>query len=165
VFKSPAKSKASIEKESAFQRIIKLASIKEQASSKLFDRLVREGYPDDEVGAAIERAIDCGFVNDERFAECYLRSHRAQGKGMSGMLKDLDSLGIDVYASEYLHDLVSEYEQEEERRAYELITSRPPHSKNPRDAAYRKLISKGYSSQVASTVARKWHEGLELDAW
>lgn len=147
-------------KESAFQRIIRLASIKEQASSKLQDRLLREGYSEDEVAEALLRAIDCNIVNDHRYAECYLRSRISSGKGLRGSLKELDSLGISIDGNEDLEACVLDFEENEEEQALQVLMRKPPRSKNAREAAYRRLISKGYSAQVASSVAKKWAAGL-----
>lgn len=147
-------------KEDAFQRILKLASIREQSSAKLFSRLVSEGYSEAEVETALKKAVDYNIVNDLRYAECYLRTQRAYGKGISKSLRDLQSLQIDISESEDIQSFIADCEDTEEQRALELLKRKPPRSKNLREGAYRRLISSGYSSQVASSAARKWFETL-----
>ena len=43
-------------------------------------------------------------------------------------------------------------------RALAVLDRRPPRAKNLRDAAYRRLVQKGYGSSVASSAARRWCE-------
>lgn len=148
-------------KADAFQRILKLASIREQSSAKLSTRLISEGYTEKEVEAALAKAIDYNIVNDLRYAECYLRTQRASGKGISKSLRDLQALHIDISESEDIQSYIAECEDSEEQRALDLLNRRPPRSKNLREGAYRRLISSGYSSQVASSAARKWFETLQ----
>lgn len=142
-------------KECAFQKIIELAARQELASAKVHSRLLKYGYLEDEVAEAIERAVACGIIDDNRYADCYLRSRIASGKGVSGVLKELEQLGIDYEGNDSIQDQIIELEDEEER-ALRVLINRPPRSKNQREGAYRKLVSQGYSSQVASTVARRW---------
>lgn len=143
-------------KESAFQKIIAMASRKEIASANTRTRLLEYGYTESEANLAIERAIDYGIIDDQRFAECYLRSRVASGKGVYGALQDLERLGIEFAYEEELQDQIYELELEEEERAFQLLCSKPPRSKNQRDGAYRKLILQGYSSQIASSAAKRW---------
>lgn len=144
--------------EDAFQRIVKLASIRERSSAYLLARLVSEGYTEEEVDAALSKAIDYNIVNDLRYAECYLRTQKASGKGIAKALRDLQSLGIDVSEDEDIQSYIIECEDTEEQRAMELLCHKPPRSRNLREGAYRRLISAGYSSQVASSVSRRWAE-------
>ena len=46
----------------------------------------------------------------------------------------------------------------ERERALALLRRRPPRAKNARDAAFRKLVGQGYSTDVAGSVARQWAE-------
>ena len=52
------------EEAKAFKKILKLASIREQASKKLFERLLKDGFSEEAVSNAMERAIEVHIVDD-----------------------------------------------------------------------------------------------------
>ena len=58
--------------------------MREQSSSALRSRLVREGFPEGAACAAVERAVACGLVDDRRYADVLVRSRLAQGRGRRG---------------------------------------------------------------------------------
>ena len=47
---------------------------------------------------------------------------------------------------------------EKAERAYRFIAAHPTRAKNKRDAAYRKLIQRGFGSDAAASAARRWAE-------
>ena len=57
------------EESKAFKKILKLASIREQASKKLHERLIKDGFSEQAVSNALGRAIEAHIVDDERYAE------------------------------------------------------------------------------------------------
>lgn len=142
--------------EDAFQRILKLAAMREQSSAKLLNRLISEGYAEAEVESALSKAIEYNIVNDLRYAESYLRSQRASGKGIAKALRDLQSMQIDISEDEDILSYVLECEDTEEQHALDLLNRKPPRSRNLREGAFRRLVSAGYSTQVASSVSRRW---------
>ena len=152
--------------EDAFRKIERLACMREQSSSALRSRLVREGFPEGAACAAVERAVACGLVDDRRYADVLVRSRLAQGRGRRGIEAELAAVGIDA---EEAARLVGEAAgasgagdgQDEIERALELLERRPPHAKNLRQAAYRRLVQKGYGSSVAASAARLWCEQQE----
>ena len=138
----------------AYKKIIKLASYSERSSQMLIDRLTRDGFSPDAAQAALDRAQRVGIVDDRRYAEALLRSRLASGHGRQGIRRELDELGI---APEELEGWHTE-EPDELARALSFLERKPPTAKNTRDAAYRKLITKGYASDIASSAARIWSE-------
>lgn len=143
-----------------FNRILKLASGKEQASYLLKQRLEKEGHEGDVIEDALSRAQNCGLVDDIRYAELLVRSRVSAGKGIQGIKRELRSLTIDVSIEELCPDLTPS-QDEEVSRAIDLLNRKPPTSKNKKDTAYRRLVGKGFSSSVASTASRLWFESLE----
>lgn len=146
--------------DAAFQRIVRLASRSEQASSKLRARLLKEGFPEASVEPAIERALACGLVDDARYAEVLVRSRISQGRGRQGIALELEKLDIDFPD---LDAIFEECGQTEVERALDLLDRRPPQAKNARAAAYRRLVQKGYGSEVASSASRLWCEARERE--
>ena len=56
------------EEAKAFKKILKLASIREQAGKKLHERLIKDGFSEQAVSNALGRAIEAHIVDDERYA-------------------------------------------------------------------------------------------------
>ena len=145
------------EAERAFRKIERLACRQEQASEALRRRLARDGFEEMAVDEALERAVRCGLVDDGRFAEVLVRSRLAQGRGRRGIKAELTDLGIEPGSVDILGEADHDGTEEVER-ALKVLNRKPPRAKNLRDAAYRRLIQKGYGADAASTAARLWCE-------
>lgn len=144
---------------SAMKKIERLAAVREQASVSLQARLVRDGFSEAVASQAVTRACECGLVDDARYADVLVRSRLAQGRGVPGIERELSKLSIDPSQIEQLRE--ADDTESELSRALSLLERKPPRAKNKRDAAYRRLVQKGYSSAVASSAARHWTEALE----
>lgn len=146
--------------EKAFRKIERLACAREQASAALRRRLVREGFSEEDAAVAVARAVACGLVDDRRYADVLVRSRLAQGKGRRGIAAELAELGIDAEGVAALAEggQGDGDDAGELARALAVLDRRPPRAKNLRDAAYRRLVQKGYGSSVASSAARRWCE-------
>ncbi len=156
---TPAEASVEEEAAQAFKKILKLASIKEQATEKLRTRLLRDGYSEAAVARALERAVACRIVDDERYAESFVRMRIAQGRGRRGVERELEELAIRVPDEEVWSEAFERTGSEDELgRALELLDRKPPRSKNLREGAYRKLVQKGYSSDIAASASRQWVE-------
>ena len=141
----------------AFRKVERLACGREQASEALRRRLAREGFSDEAVGAAIERAVSCGLVDDRRYADVLVRSRLSQGRGRSGIAAELAGLGIDPGEVESFAEAGTD-EGGEIERALAVLDRKPPRARNRRDAAFRRLVQKGFGSGIASSAARLWCE-------
>ena len=148
------------EESKAFKKILKLASIREQASKKLYERLIKDGFSEQAASSALGRAIEAHIVDDKRYAEAYLRTQLAQGKGRRGIERALEQLDIDSPSEETWQLAYEQFGNDELKRAIALLNRKPPRSKNLREGAYRKLVQKGYSADVAASAARRWSEFL-----
>lgn len=140
----------------AYKKIQRLANVSERSTKGLRDRLAREGFDSDAIEHALERACSFNIVNDMRYAEVLVRSRLSAGKGRRGIEAELRALDIDPDTVEGWHEEPTD--KSEIDRALAILTKRPPTAKNKRDAAYRRLVSKGYSSSVAQSAARIWSE-------
>lgn len=154
----PAASDFLTAEERAYQKILRLASVKERSTSELRARLGRDGFDEEATEHALERAERNRVVDDARFADFYVRSKLACGKGSSGIRRDLERLDIDPDCVPSFQERFEEGSDSEEERALAFLERKPPRSKNQREGAFRKLVGQGYSAQVASTVARRWSE-------
>lgn len=133
--------------------------IREHASALLYKRLLSSGYDDHIASEAVQRAINCGLVSDERYADVLVRSRLSQGKGLRGIAFELEQADIDPQTvPAYQEALFRDSGPDELARALSLLATKPPKAKRIREAAYRKLVQKGYESSVAASAARIFAE-------
>ncbi len=146
--------------ERAFQKILRLAATREQSTVRLRGRLARDGYAEEVAEEAIARAVRVHAVDDRRYAEALVRMRVAAGKGVEGVLAEIEELGLDPDELEALGEYRAAGEEVDVERALALLDRRPPRAKNKREAAYRKLIQQGFGSSTAATAARRWAESV-----
>lgn len=147
--------------ERAFRKVERLSLVRERASSELRRRLVREGFTEDVSARAVDRAVACGLVDDLRYAEVLIRTRLAAGRGRYGIESELSTLDIDVSDVPDWPDVFVGSDEDEINRAITLLERKPPRAKNLRDAAYRRLVGKGYSQAAAYSAARLWTESYQ----
>lgn len=148
--------RATFDAQHCFSQAVSSLKASDQPSSKIRKKLRAKGYDEVTVEQTISRLLSLGYLDDDRYAENYLRSRYAQGKGIPGILRELRSAEIDVDSLAGIIDDLTSEQPSERQRAYEFIVTHPPRSKNKREGAYRKLITRGYSSDAASYAARRW---------
>lgn len=168
----------------AFEKVTRLACKRERGSRELVDRLVRDGFSREVAKSAVQRALDCGLIDDVRYGTVLVRTRVAQGCGRKGIEDELDRAGIaatDIpgWPDEFFSfsgfnpfcvadndedGLVDcsfgceSSDEQEVERALALLRRKPPRSKNIQASAYRKLVTKGYSTSVASAATRRFME-------
>ncbi|MGI6536215.1 MAG: regulatory protein RecX [Eggerthellaceae bacterium] len=143
-------------KKKAFDRIVMLCSYHDYSREKMRQRLKREQVDEYAAEDALERAVECGLIDDIRYGEALCAGRMRAGKGTDGIESELWDNHIDPAR---IPGWPEEYEQRygnDLDRALRLIERHPPRSKRPRDSAYRRLRGKGYSSDIASKAAGIW---------
>ena len=162
--KSSKDASKALTEEQAFRKIERLACMREHASKALQARLEKDGFDSQIAQAAIERALRCGLISDERFADVLVRSRLSQGRGLQGIAAELATLDIDPYSvTAYLEATEGQTGPDELARALAFLDAKPPRGKRLRDSAYRKLMQKGYGASVSASAARIWSEVHKTD--
>ncbi|MEE0705987.1 MAG: RecX family transcriptional regulator, partial [Adlercreutzia sp.] len=142
----------------AYQKILRIISVRERSSAYLRERLQKEEFPSQAVEEALEKAQRLYLVDDRRYSDALIRMRLAAGKGLRDAEQEIEELGIDPTTLDAWQEHAAQGPEVERERALALLRRRPPRAKNARDAAFRKLMSQGYSTDVAGSVARQWAE-------
>jgi regulatory protein len=159
---APPKALREEKKPTAFSKVVALINRRELSSLQLEKKLLEKGYAAQEVHDALQRAEQAGIVDDARFASALVRSRLLQGRGLDGISRELSQHGIDPDSVEGWPDGFTDGLGSEEQRAIEFLNAHPPRAKNLREGAYRKLVSRGFSTSAASSAARRFAEGKQL---
>ena len=147
-------------KGSAFDRIVELSAVRDRSSQELAERMAQEGYADNDVASALARAREYRIVDDMRFAEAFIRGRVSAGKGTYAIQRDLLKHGIDLESVPGWPDDFDMADDGQYERALQYLASHPPRAKDVKASAYRKLVSKGYPSAIASQAAWEYCKGL-----
>ncbi len=136
-------------------KLLKLISMRDYSVESMKTKLKSSGFKDEDIDKTIEFGCKHGFLNDKRYAQNFILSKQELGWGRARIEKSLEDKGveyleIDGYPDEFFSD------DSEIKRAIKCISSHRTSSKNIRDAHYRYLLSKGYSSSVASRALREY---------
>ncbi len=145
-------------RQSAFNRVVQLCAVRDRSRMELEQRLIKEGYPPQQIEEALQRAVDCNLVNDERFADAFIRARVLAGKGLRKVELDLAKHGIDPTLLEGWPQRFGLDDEAQIAAAVSLLQNHPPRCKDIRSGAYRKLMSKGYSGSIATQAIRRWEE-------
>ena len=97
-------------------------------------------------------------IDDRRYGDALIRMRLAAGKGLRDAEAEIEALGIDPRTLDAWQEHAERGRDAEIERALALLRRRPPRAKAAREAAFRKLVSQGYATDIASTAARIWHE-------
>ncbi len=86
---------AAADVEAAYRTVLRSLEIRSFARGDLVRRLVRKGHPRSAVEVAVERAAGLGLLDDAAFAQSYVQTRVARGRGPSRLTRDLLSMGVE----------------------------------------------------------------------
>lgn len=146
--------------DAAFRRILRWVAVRERSSAYVRDRLVKDEFSLAAVDEALERAIRVRAVDDRRYGDALIRMKLAAGRGLRDAEAEIAALGIEPSSLDAWQEHASLGPDAEIERALALLRRRPPRAKRAREAAFRKLVGQGFSTDIAATAARRWSDGL-----
>jgi regulatory protein len=119
---SPQADSASRE-EQARALCLRLLTARARTRAELAAQLTKRGYPDDVSAEVLDRLADVGLIDDEDFAEQWVRSRREHaGKGKRALAAELRTKGVD---DEVIADALADIDADAERtRAEQLVADK-----------------------------------------
>ena len=148
--------------QAAHTEAVKRLARQPQSRATLRQRLVRLGYTDAAIDAALDRAEGDGYLNDQEYAASLVR-RRTKGRGHALIAQELRAKGIDELAAAPALATVDADVEAEQALALgrSLLTSRPP--ADPQALVNHlgpRLARRGFSSGLVYRVCR-----LLSDEW
>lgn len=138
----------------AHARMEGLVNLRDYSSKEMVDKLLLDGYEPEVVRPLVARAVEAGVIDDERFARVFVRTKIAAGWGQGKIVRELSRKGIEA---ERLDGWPHEFFEadDEAERAYGLVSRRRLTGKNDYGKLMRFLLSRGFSTGVASSAVRR----------
>ena len=141
---------------------LRLLTSRARTRAELEAQLAKRGYPDDVSAAVLDRLTQVGLVDDEDFAEQWVRSRRLNaGKGKRALAAELRKKGVD---GEVIDAALADIDADAERtRAEQLVRDKlrreklgDPGDRDAENKVIRRLVGmlarRGYSQSLAVDV-------------
>ena len=138
----------------AMERAAALVDRRDYSEEELSARLKRDGYAPQTVEYTCRRSVECGLVDNARFADAFIRSKLSQGWGRVRIERELSRRGVDTADVPGWPDLYLTQESEEET-AYELASRRRLTGKHDYEKLVRLLSTRGFPLGLATRTARR----------
>jgi regulatory protein len=102
---------------------LRLLTARARTRAELAGQLAKRDYPDDVSALVLDRLADVGLIDDEDFAEQWVRSrHVNAGKGKRALASELRTKGID---DEVIAEALADIDSDAERvRAEQLVADK-----------------------------------------
>ncbi|MCV7290033.1 recombination regulator RecX [Mycolicibacterium wolinskyi] len=137
---------------------LRLLTVRARTRSELEAQLTKRGYPDDVSARVLDRLTEVGLIDDEDFAEQWVRSRHANaGKGKRALAVELRKKGVD---DEVISSALADLDPAAERqRAEQLVRDKLRRERLADDddvKVTRRLVGmlarRGYSQSMAFDV-------------
>lgn len=141
---------------------LRLLTARARTRAELEGQLAKRGYPDDVSARVLDRLAEVGLVDDEDFAEQWVRSRRVNaGKGKRALAAELRTKGVD---NEVITAALADIDADAERaRAEQLVRDKlrreklgDPGDRDAENKVARRLVGmlarRGYSQTMALDV-------------
>lgn len=114
---------------------------------EIYDRLVRRGYDKELAEQVVEEFVRAGFLNDARYAQCYIADAAALGaKGKTRIRQELRQKGV---AAKVIDDAMEEAEADFAGALADYVRQRDlcaaVHSRKDFEKLKARLLRRGYS--------------------
>jgi len=140
---------------------LRLLTARARTRAELETQLAKRGYPDDVSASVLDRLTQVGLVDDEDFAEQWVRSRRVHaGKGKRALAAELRNKGVD---NEVIDAALADIDADAERtRAEQLVRDKLRREKLG-DPSDRDAENKVARRLVGMLARRGYHQTMALD--
>jgi regulatory protein len=138
--------------EAAYRTVLRALEIRSYARGDLARRMVRKGHQRQAVEAALERVARLGLLDDAAFAQTYVQTRSARGRGPARLVRDLLSMGLERSLID--RAVAAQWSEESDKAAMPLALARkraaqlgalPRQTKRRRVVAY--LARRGFTGR------------------
>ncbi len=143
-------------------RLTELIDKRDYSAKEALKKLVGDGYSREVSQGLVDRALDCGLIDDVRFAKSFIRFKLSCGWGAKKISYELGRRGVDIKEVPGWPDEFFE-EDSEYDLAYKAASKKRITGKNDYQKIVRFLGSRGFSFGVASSVARQMLNEFDID--
>ena len=140
---------------------LRLLTVRARTRAELAERLTKRGFPDDVNERVLDRLATVGLVDDQDFAQQWVRSrHVNAGKGKRALAAELRTKGVD---DDVIADALADVDADAERvRAEQLVADKLRRERLDDDTddtrVTRRLVGmlarRGYSQSMAFDVVK-----------
>jgi regulatory protein len=157
----PPQSTSESQEEQARALCLRLLTARARTRAELAGQLVKRGYPDDVAERVLDRLAEVGLIDDQDFAEQWVRSRHANtGKGKRALASELRTKGLN---DEVIADALADIDAGAERtRAEQLVADKLRRERLADDTddlkVTRRLVAmlarRGYGQSMAFDVVK-----------
>ena len=137
---------------SAFDRALTYLEKNIKTEKGIREYLKGKGFLDESIDKAVEKLNEYGYINDENFVYCYIRTY-SNKKGKKLLKFELLAKGV---SQEIIEEKLQNIDEKEQIEACKNLFEKYVRNKNIdlklKQKVYAYLFSKGFSSDVITTV-------------
>jgi SOS response regulatory protein OraA/RecX len=124
--------------------VLRLLSIKSFSTYELRKKLIRKGFPLEEIEKALEKFVSRGFINDRELAERRVELYKRKGYGPQWIRGKLKTQGLRPTA----------YSQEEQKEAIKRLLATSNFARKEKNNQIAALQRRGFDLEVVFTVIK-----------
>jgi regulatory protein len=151
---------AAADAEAAYRTVLRALAVRSYARSDLVRRMLRKGHQRQAVDSAVERAARLGLLDDATFAQNYVQTRSARGRGPARLVRDLLSMGVERSVID--RAIAAEWSEERDKTTMPLALARkraaqlgalPRQTRRRRVVAY--LARRGFTGRDITEIVDK----------
>jgi regulatory protein len=129
------------------ERALRLVGYRERSTDELRRRLLDDGYPQAVVEPLVERFVELGLVDDDRYSRMYVRSRLRSGYGVRRIAHELDKKGVPAHVVAAALDEIAT--DDPVMMARMALGGRVATDLRERQRLIQRLVVKGYDLRTA----------------
>lgn len=146
---------------SAFDTAIYYLTFRDRSRKELITKLKEKGYSESEIDDTVEKLLRYGYLDDERYALSYIKSH-IQSRGRKRITLELSGKGVDP---ETTRELFSELSLDETDTIMQLLEKRYSNLDFDEEAQVRRIYAffarRGFRYEDIRRAVSKYRKNIE----